>query len=212
MVETIFLVRHGEAESNVGDYFGGWLDVPLTPLGRQQARVLRKRLAHEGIERVFCSDLLRARETYEGISLGCPVEYAKELREKSYGKLEGVRWEDSNKYDKYHLDAYARAPGGENNVDVQRRVLPYFKKKIMNAKEEKVLVVSHHGPLVVFVCDVLGMPLSNWRRLRLGNCGLCILTKEGKSWRLKLWNSLSHFGLENFKPLLKKETRKRGTP
>ena len=207
MVETIFLVRHGEAESNVGEYFGGWLDVPLTELGKRQAAALKKRLAHEGIGRAFCSDLRRARETFEGIGLSCPVEYAKELREKSYGGLEGVRWEDDEKYDKYHLDAYVRAPGGENNVDVQKRVLPYFRKKVMNAKEGSVLVVSHHGPLVVFACDLLGMPLPNWRRLRLGNCGLCIITKEGKSWRVKLWNSLSHFGLESFGPLLKKEGR-----
>ena len=58
-----------------------------------------------------------------------------------------MRWEDDEKYDKYHLDAYVRAPGGENNVDLQRRVIPYFRKKVMNAKEEKVVVVSHHGPL-----------------------------------------------------------------
>lgn len=208
MVDTVFLVRHGEAESNVGDYFGGWLDVPLTPLGRRQASLLKKRLAHEAIGRAFCSDLARARETLELLGLGCPVEYAKELREKSYGQLEGVRWEDDEKYDKYHLDAYVRAPGGENNVDLQKRVNPYFRKKVMNAKEEKVVVVSHHGPLVVFACDLLGMPLSNWRRLRLGNCGLCIITREGKDWRVKLWNSLSHFGLESYRPLLKKEGRK----
>ena len=54
MANTIFLVRHGEAESNVGEYFGGWLDVPLTPLGRRQAGALRKRLAHEKIGRAFC--------------------------------------------------------------------------------------------------------------------------------------------------------------
>jgi broad specificity phosphatase PhoE len=208
MAETIFLVRHGEAESNVGEYFGGWLDVPLTPLGRRQAAALAKRLPHEKIERAFCSDLRRAKETLEGIALGCPVTYAKELREKSYGELEGVRWEDDEKYDKYHLDAYVRAPGGENNVDLQRRVLPYFKKRVIGSKEKRVLVVSHHGPLVVLACDLLGMPLSNWRRLRLGNCGLCILTREGKNWRVTLWNSLSHFGLENFKPLLGREKRK----
>lgn len=206
MVETIFLVRHGEAESNLGKYFGGWLDVPLTPLGRQQARVLRKRLAREGIGRIFCSDLARTKETAALLSLGCPVEFAKELREKSYGELEGVRFDTETKYDKYHTDAFARAPGGgENSADLQKRVVAYFKKRVMNAKEEKVLVISHHGPLVLLACEILGMPLKNWRRLRLGNCGLCILTKEDRMWRLKLWNSLSHYGLLNFKPLLQRE-------
>jgi len=205
MVETIFLVRHGEAESNLGKYFGGWLDVPLTPLGREQAIVLHKRLAHERIGRIFCSDLARTRQTAGLLSLGCPIEYAKELREKSYGELEGVRFDNDSKYDKYHTDATVRPPGGENSVDVQKRVAAYFKKKVFNAKEEKVLVVSHHGPIVVFACDLLGMPLKNWRRLQLGNCGLSILAKEDKVWRLKLWNSLSHYGLLNFKPLLQRD-------
>jgi len=208
MAETIFIVRHGEAESNLGKYFGGQLDTPLTPLGRQQARVLQKRLSHEEIGKAFCSDLLRARETLEGISLKCPAEYSKELREKSYGELEGVRFDTETKYDKYHMDAYARAPGGENSVDVQRRVAAYFKRKVFCAKEEKVLVVSHHGPIVLLVCDILGMPIKNWRRLRMGNCGLSILTREDNIWRLKLWNSLSHYGLLNFKPLLQRERKK----
>ncbi|VVC00036.1 2,3-bisphosphoglycerate-dependent phosphoglycerate mutase [uncultured archaeon] len=205
MVDTIFIVRHGEAESNLGKYFGGWLDVPLTPLGKQQASVLKKRLAHEKIGRAFCSDLLRARETLAGIGIDCPTEYTRELREKSYGELEGVRFDNETKYDKYHTDAYVRAPNGENCVDVQRRVVAYLKRKVYSAKEEKVLVVSHHGPIVLLACDLLGMPLKNWRRLRLGNCGLTILTKEDGIWRLKLWNSLSHYGLQNFKPLLQRE-------
>ena len=83
----------------------------------------------------------------------------------------------------------------------------YFEKKVMNSVEETVLVVSHHGPLVLFACHMLGMPISNWRRLRLGNCGLCIFTKEGKTWRMTLWNSLSHYGLMGFKPLLSRERR-----
>ncbi|MCX8195185.1 MAG: histidine phosphatase family protein [Candidatus Micrarchaeota archaeon] len=206
MAEVIFLVRHGEAESNLKKYFGGWLNDPLTSLGKRQALALRKRLAKENIQRAFCSDLLRARQTIQALRLSCPVEFSAALREKSYGKLEGVCWgEDEEKYQKYHTDAYARAPGGENSVEVQRRVMHFFNSKVFTAHEEKILVVSHHGPLVLLACKLLGMPIKNWRRLRLGNCGLSILTKEGNTWRLKLWNSLSHFGLRSFSPLLSKE-------
>jgi broad specificity phosphatase PhoE len=209
MVSTIFLVRHGEAESNVGKYFAGWLDVPLTPLGKQQAALLKKRLGKEKIERAFCSDLTRAKDTLAALSLTCSIEYAKELREKNYGKdLEGVRWDSDEQYDKYHLDAYARGPGGENCADVEKRTISYFNKKIFPAKEDTVLVVSHHGPLVLLACHILGMPIKNWRRLRLGNCGLCIIAKEGKTWRVRLWNSLSHYGLQSFSPLLAKEKKK----
>ena len=109
----------------------------------------------------------------------------------------------------YSADGHVRAPNGENNEDVEKRVMDYFNRKIFGAKEEKVLIVSHHGPIVLLGCDILGMPMKNWRRLRLGNCGLCIITREGTDWRVKLWNSLSHFGLESYRPLLKREGRRK---
>ena len=210
MASTIFIVRHGEAESNVEKYFSGWSPAPLTALGREQAEVLHKRLQKEGIGRAFCSDTLRAKETFKLLAIDCPVTYSKELRERDYGKLEGVIWgEDECKYERFHIDPYIKAPGGESALDVQKRSWAYFNSRIFSAKEDKVLVVSHHGPIITFACKFLGMPLSNWRALRLGNCGLSVLTKDegDKAWRLKLWNSLSHYGLLNFKPLLTREAK-----
>jgi len=209
MVHKIYLVRHGEAASNVNNFFAGWVDAPLTELGKMQAQVLRKRLVNERIGRAFCSDSSRARDTLAALSLNCPIEYSKELREKNYGDLEGVYWgDDQAGYERYHLDATARAPGGENSLDVQKRAVAYLKKKVLSANEGEVLIVSHHGPLVLLACHFLDIPLRDWRKLRLGNCGLSIFSKEGKTWRLTLWNSLSHYGMESFKPLLKKEVRR----
>ncbi len=208
MAKTIFIVRHGEAESNVGKYFDGCGSSRLTPLGRAQASVLRKRLAKEGIGRVFCSDLPRTRETLSCLKLDAPVTYSKALREKNYGKFEGVVWgDDEGRFERQHLDPYVRPPGGETASEVQSRAWNYISSTVFTAKEEKVLVVSHHGPIVLFTCRLLGMPLIKWRQLRLGNCGLCILTNDDHVWRLKLWNSLSHYGLLNFTPLLTREAK-----
>lgn len=207
MVETLFLVRHGEAESNVRRYFAGWsAKSNLTPLGKEQAKLLKKRLAREGIGKIFCSDSPRTMETARLLGLRSPITYTDALRERNYGVLEGLEWgKDEKKFEKYHSDPLIRPKGGENCADVQKRVLSYFNRKILSCDEEKVLVVSHHNPLVLFAAHQLGMPIQKWRALRLGNCGLCIFTKEGKTWRLKLWNSLSHYGLLNFKPLLSRE-------
>jgi len=209
MVETLFLVRHGEAESNVKRYFAGWsAESSLTPLGKEQAKLLRRRLAKEGIGKIFCSDLERTQETARLLSLKCPITYSDSLRERNYGVLEGVEWgKDEKKYEAYHSDPFIRPKGGENCADVQKRVLSYFKRNVLSCLEEKVLVISHHNPLVLFAAHQLGMPMEKWRALRLGNCGLCIFTKEGKGYRLKLWNSLSHYGLLNFKPLLSRESK-----
>ncbi|MCX6769760.1 MAG: histidine phosphatase family protein [Candidatus Micrarchaeota archaeon] len=210
MAKTIIMVRHGESESNEKKYFAGWYDSPLTPLGQEQAQVLRKRISHEKIGRAYCSDLLRARQTLQALSLKCPAEYATELREKNYGSLEGVSWAaDDGTLAPHHFDPLIRAPGGENVEEMQSRVVEYFERKILCAKEDEVLVVAHHGPLVAFTCHLLGMPLMKERALRLGNCGLSILKFDDGMWRLSLWNSLSHAGLENFSPLYKE---KHGAP
>jgi phosphohistidine phosphatase len=61
----LFLVRHAEAARGEPDELR-----PLTPLGRQQARELGRRLAADGVQPavVLTSPLLRARETGEEIA------------------------------------------------------------------------------------------------------------------------------------------------
>src|SRR5262249_28169987 len=74
MTRTLFLVRHGETLWNRERRFQGRTDIPLSDVGREQARALRRRLEeNEGVARLFdlehtailSSDLARARETAE---------------------------------------------------------------------------------------------------------------------------------------------------
>ena len=204
MVSTIFLVRHAEAVANVAETYDGWHDTPLTPLGLQQATALKKRMTREGIAKVFCSDLKRAKQTLELLALKCPVEFSKALRERSYGKLEGTKWDADPLKKKHHFDVNAKPPGGESPEEVQKRVWNFFEQEVFCAEEEKVLVLSHHTPLVVFACKFLDMPLARWRAFKLGNASLSIIINEDGLWRITLWNSMSSLGLQNYGPLLKK--------
>ena len=63
---TFYFIRHGATEPNErGLRCGGDLDVPLSNLGRQQARAAAARIRAMGIEvgMIVCSALVRARET-----------------------------------------------------------------------------------------------------------------------------------------------------
>ncbi len=197
MPKQIFLLRHGESDANKGNVFGGWSDTPLTRLGKEQAKALRKRLDKEGIGIAYCSDLLRTRQTVEYAKLGCEVVYSPALRERNYGMLEGKPWDSVPDPERFHLDPYLRPPGGETPEEVQKRVADYFESTIAKDAHEKALVISHHGPLVLLAMHVLGMPLEKWRTLALGNAGLSILGWEEGIWRLRLWNSLSSLGLNS---------------
>ncbi|MFH1095553.1 MAG: histidine phosphatase family protein [Candidatus Micrarchaeota archaeon] len=204
MLKRLMLLRHAEAESNDARFFAGWKDVPLTKLGIEQAEALEKRLSHERFDHVFCSDLGRAKETLRLSGVEAPTEYAPALREKNYGELEGVSWDGTDDYDRYHLDPFVRSPGGESSLDVQRRVVNYFHTHVVNQGYGSVLIVSHHGPIVLLACHLLGMPLEKWRTLRMGNAGLSIFSQDERMMRLTLWNSLSNFGMMTNRPLKKR--------
>ena len=88
---TLYVVRHGQATWNVlNKICGGRSDVPLTDLGREQARVLSKELPH--VDRVYCSPLMRAQETAALLMEGRDIEIKTEprLREQDFGIYEGL--------------------------------------------------------------------------------------------------------------------------
>lgn len=86
-----YFLRHGETEANARDIVSGALDVELTALGREQARVAARTLAAEPITAIYSSPLRRARETAEAVgqALRLPVRIVPELGERGQGELEG---------------------------------------------------------------------------------------------------------------------------
>lgn len=125
-VTTLHLVRHGQSEWNVSRRLQGQVaDVPLTPLGLEQARTAADTLAGRDIVAVHASDLLRARRTAEviGAALRLPVHLDPGLREQSYGSLEGLLTADVLAAAPYDFtDPDARAPSGESVRDVHERL------------------------------------------------------------------------------------------
>jgi probable phosphoglycerate mutase len=93
----IYLVRHGRTEFNVAGRHHGWIDSPLTQLGRSQARRAGRALARliciENVV-VFVSPLGRAVETAAIMSreagILTPVTIDCDLREIGMGSAEGL--------------------------------------------------------------------------------------------------------------------------
>ena len=88
---TIFLVRHGETVDNARRVMQGQVHGDLNETGREQAEAVARRLASEQIDAVVASDLRRAIQTAEIISVrhGLPVTTTPLLRERDWGSFTG---------------------------------------------------------------------------------------------------------------------------
>lgn len=113
---TLVLLRHGESQWNLENRFTGWVDVPLSARGVQEAIKSGQKLKAAGFsfDIAFTSVLKRAICTYNYMSesLDCmhiPLYKSWRLNERHYGKLQGLNKKETT------------AQHGEQQVQLWRR-------------------------------------------------------------------------------------------
>jgi broad specificity phosphatase PhoE len=174
-VTTFHLVRHGQSEWNLSRRLQGQVaHVPLTALGIEQARTAASALAGRHIAAVHSSDLLRARRTAEviGTALGLPVQLDPELREQSYGSLEGLPSAEVLATAPYDFtDPEACAPGGESLADVYDRIGRCLTAYAQRYDGRECVLVSHGDAIRVGLAwlDGVGPGDVPWRETPNGS-------------------------------------------
>jgi 2,3-bisphosphoglycerate-dependent phosphoglycerate mutase len=115
-MKTLVLLRHGQSQWNLENRFTGWVDVPLSPAGIEEAVRAGKLLKQEGLtfDVAFTSVLRRAIKTLfltlDELELTwLPVHKSWRVNERHYGALQGL--------DK----AETAARHGEDQVKIWRR-------------------------------------------------------------------------------------------
>jgi len=166
--QTLYILRHGETESNVQRRMqGSRRDTALTPLGREQARTVAgilKRNEPDPSRLAFVSSpLMRARTTMEIIlgELALPNKiYLRDdrLTEIDCGDWDGLtileaRDRDPRTFDHRATDKWnIRIPNGENYSDVATRVESW-----VGDLRTHTLAVSHGGFLRILRGLFLGL-------------------------------------------------------
>ncbi len=96
MTSTLILLRHGNSEWNQKNLFTGWVDVPLTDVGVQEAKRAGELIAASGIvpDILYTSMLKRAIHTANHALATAdldwlPVKRSWRLNERHYGALQG---------------------------------------------------------------------------------------------------------------------------
>ena len=163
----LVLLRHGESQWNLENRFTGWVDVPLSPRGIQEAKDAGEKLRTFTFDRAFTSVLARANETLrlalEAIGqTDIPVEKDKALNERMYGELQGLnKDETAKKYGDAQVKIWRRSydvrpPGGESLKDTAERVLPYYEGTIKPhlLKGDSILIAAHGNSLRALVMEL----------------------------------------------------------
>ena len=156
-MSKLVLVRHGESQWNLENRFTGWVDVPLSPKGEQEAKTAGEKLKGIVFKKAFTSLLKRAQNTL-GIILdvtgqkNIPVEKSQALNERHYGDLQGLnKAETAKKFGDEQVKIWRRSydvapPKGESLKDTAARTLPYFKETILpSLKDNANIIVAAHG-------------------------------------------------------------------
>ena len=167
----IFL-RHGQSEANVERWLSGWVDSPLTGLGRKQAAEAKRVCSAWPIERAYSSDLSRAVDTAQIVLQGRSLSFKRssKLRERNMGEwahksLDVVRAEGLS----HRLTDWNGAPpGGESNAQLGWRVLTYL--AALPPISGNTLIVAHGGLIRVVLGLVDSQPYSEIGKTVIQNC------------------------------------------
>ncbi|MGH3440590.1 MAG: 2,3-bisphosphoglycerate-dependent phosphoglycerate mutase [Nitriliruptorales bacterium] len=154
---TLALVRHGQSLWNLENRFTGWVDVPLTPLGEDEARRGGAAILKAGLtfDVAYTSALGRAQRTLdlilEIIGTDIPTIRDQALNERDYGDLSGLNKDAMRaRYGEEQVHLWRRSfdvrpPNGESLKDTAARTLPFFERAVLGdiAQGKDVLVVAH---------------------------------------------------------------------
>jgi len=149
MPPLVYLARHGQTAYNAEGRFQGQQAIPLDEVGRAQAVELAARAAGYGFAALWCSPLLRARETADVVAarIGlAPVEDAR-LMETDAGDWTNLSFAEVRAMAPERFDAFAAAdadfafPGGESFAQQEVRVAAALDD--IEAGELPALVVCH---------------------------------------------------------------------
>ena len=212
----IYLVRHGESESNAKGVRLGPV-ARLTDKGKEQASFLANRFENIPIDKVVSSSYIRAIETTEIINqkLGKEIIQSDLLVERK-NSTETIGLANSDplmqeviKQSNLHLDDPNWHYSDEENFHDQKERALKALDFLKNLGGENILVVSHGVFSRMMVsCAIFGSDLdlkTYWQimsSLKTSNTGITILETNDSSsqigkktdWSLITWNDHAHLG------------------
>lgn len=176
-MNTLYLIRHGETESNRQGIFRGRLDIPLSEEGIRQAHELGRLFSTMEMDKVFSSPLKRALDT---ATIAFP-----QRKINTDDRLNNLDLGDWSGQDKKKIAAAfpqlwntwittpekMAFPNGENLDSVYNRALEFL-RYIRQLNVKNCAAISHRSVSKVIVAAAIGLTDNYFWKFHLDNCSV----------------------------------------
>ncbi len=195
----VYLIRHGETESNRAGRWQGQQDGVLTYEGREQAQ--RLALAMPDLDALYSSPLARARDTavIVGTANGWVVETVDAVQEIGFGAWENLTRDEIRAIDPAGFEAITagrdvrRGGTGETYDEVRSRMSNAIEKLALRHPSQSIGIVSHGGAMRALGTTVLGLDFATRHRLPVaGNTSIAHLVWGERGPAVASWNLTPH--------------------
>jgi len=188
----VYVIRHGQSEGNRLQLHCGWSDTPLSELGHHQARSANHYLKAVLFDRVYCSDLPRARQTAQDALPGCRPVYSEKIREIGVGTLAGrPMCECAAEYGAVYEESVRNQDfsvfGGETQEQMRQRVREFIKELEQLQGVDCVAVFGHEGTVHQMLSYALNYDVL-LENVQIDNASATVFSYENGCWKLLKWN------------------------
>lgn len=178
----IHLIRHGLTQGNIDGTYVGHRDFPVCEQGIEQLKQMKADLVYPEVPALFCSPLLRCRQTAEILYPDQEPIIINDFIEYNFGEFEG-KTADEMKDDELFAAWLAGGPDvappfGESNGEFGKRINNAFEKVVeglLKTGVTEAAIVTHGGVIMglmsMFALPELPMP--EW--LVPNGCGFTLL-------------------------------------
>lgn len=171
----LLVIRHGQTEWSVAGKHTGRTDVPLTDIGRQEARDAGLTLDGWSIQRAYTSPLSRARETAEIVEPECGVDVDYLLLEWDYGVFEGETTPQTRERVPDWSVWTHEMTGGETVDEVGERADRFLQRVEAEVPEGNAVAFAHGHLLAILIARWCGLPAVEGRRFALATATVSLL-------------------------------------
>jgi len=196
-VTRLVLWRHGVTDWNEQGIFQGRADIPLNEKGLAQAAAVAPSLAAMKPVAIYCSPMIRARQTAQPL---VDLTGLDPVIDDRLAEIDVGTWVGRSLSDVATLDPeagalmigghdYRRSPTGETMTEVGLRVGECLREIAAEHDGGTVLIASHGGAIRMGIVNLMGWQYETAIGLGgMANCAWSRVNRRGGHWRLDTYN------------------------